>query len=674
MAKQDVSKAETDLLQCMLSRIKLPEDIEEEMERAANQRGYIKSAMLRTDPEAVSTNYVFQFLSSNVADMFPKDPEFSLALRDRLWGQQGPPPHLPVVADTLERMLNFYAEHGSFKHAMRDVVREAYTVPMGVVKLIWHEDFARDPIGARHRDIDEAIARYKRLYESYKAKKFDNESSEYERLVGMADSLRPVAISELNAILGIDEQPLETEIGEDGEVVVTDPRAAELDKVATSKLVQPKYLPDVQTFQYFSYDLVELEDFRWDWNVTRFGDYWNGRWAAHRVRMTANEIIEKYELDEEDADRLCSTEDQDGSNIDSTQKHREDLEDNESDNSLDVWELQDAETRRVYVFTEHFYRFLAEYEPTAVHNGFFTLFPLQFNPVAGEFIGISNVDLQRPLQDEINERRTHEKLYLRATLPRYLASASAFSSAGEMQKVQNLPPFAMMQTDAIEDPNKHIFTIKAGEVNQAWFDLSKPTMELQIMGGRPTSALGGSNPNVTATQTAFSSEQLGGRVAHSQTIFQDFMTSIGTAMAQIILQTTDELEAKYIAGPGAVLPPADRDALFAQLNLKVSSFMNSEPNQDAMLNRYEKLLQIAMMLGRMPNPDVFLKEAFETLKVPLHHGQMFPIQPTAVQGGPESPGPEQGAAGQAMTQMPGMDSVPGRSQTVQDVAAGATQA
>ena len=676
MSKEyEVSKSEAAFLEECRTRIKLPEDVEEEMERAASQRDYLKSCMLRTDAEAVTTNFVYRYLTANLADLFPREPNFSVVPADKIWGPQGIDPMLPVYADTAERFMNFHARVGHFKTSLREVAREALTVPIGILKLVWHEDFTRDPIGIRHyREADELSARYRRLYDAYKAKQFDKDSADYQRLIQLSDSLRPVALESLEEELDIANVPLNVVEFEDGTTLVEDPRLDEIKAVANAKLVPPDKLPIVPTFQRFSYDLVELEDFRWDWNVQRFSNYWACRWVGHRVRMTTEEIIEQFSLSAEEAEKLCKTSDNmDGEN---TQESREDLENNNSSNTIDVWEIQDAETRKVYTFTESFYRFLSIQEPTVTHERFFTLFPLQFGEVPGEFIGISNIDLQRPLQDEINERRTHEKHYLRSVLPTYGVAAGVFST-GDKAKLRNRIPFDMIELETTDNPNQQIFTFKADEVNQNWFDIGRPRMDLELVAGRPVAGIGGTSPGITATQTAFAGEQLGSQVSQNRAIFQDYMTDIGRAMLEILLQTTDEMEIRYVVGPGAAVPTGDRDAFFAQMNLTVSAYMDSEPNKDQMLARFEKFFQLAAAMGMMPNPmSVLPVLASEVLKLPLQASQML-IMPQPMQGGPggpglpaspQSPGPAPGVEGKPMQNTPSMASLPGRAQTVQNAA------
>ena len=671
--KHDVPQSERALLKEFRRRIELPDGIEEEVSRAAGQRDYVTACMLRTAKDAVSTNLVYRYMQANVADMFPRDPNFTVVPADKLWGPQGPPMAVAQESDTLERLLNFHGRTGSFKEQMRALARECYTVPMGICKLIMMEDYSRDPIGVRHnRETDEVVARYERLYKCYKSGDFDKDSADYKRLVDLSDSLRPVAFAELDKQLGLKEAPLNVEqtLDEAGNVVeeVNDPREDEIRKVAESKLVDPQYLPRVQTFMRFGFEVIEIEDFRWDWNITRYEDFWEGRWCAHRVRMTTEQIAEKWSLDEEEVAKLYGTHDD---TDEDPNKFREDIEDPDSERTIDVWEMQDFDTRRVYIFTDDFPRFLDQYEPSTTWSRFFTLFPLQFFPIAGRFLGISPIDLQRPLQDEINERRTQQMQYLRASLPRTLVAAGAFGTDGAMQKVQDMGPFEMLEVALSDNLKDKFYTIKAEEVDRGWFDLNAPMTDLQVVAGRPLAAIGGSTPGVTATQTAFGAEQLSSQTSQNRVLFQDYMTLIGQAMAEMILQTTDTLTAQYIAGPGAFLDPVHQDALLGQVDLVVSTFLDGAIDRDRQLKAIKEALPLLMSMGAMPNAGAWASYIMaELLKLPIPANQAFSFAPPmgAMPPGGGTPGPEQGVDGQPMQGTPTMASLPGNAQRVQDVA------
>ena len=124
----DASKAELALVQEFLDQVKDPDDIELEKNNAANQRGYIKDALMRMESETVSTNYVYEFQTSNIADLFPRDPMARISPRNKMWGPDGTPPEIQAFSDTMEHLINFMlAWHTRGGTSFDQVMKHAYS-------------------------------------------------------------------------------------------------------------------------------------------------------------------------------------------------------------------------------------------------------------------------------------------------------------------------------------------------------------------------------------------------------------------------------------------------------------------------------------------------------------------------------------------------------------------
>ena len=658
---EEVADSERALLQCFCKSLKIPDDVKEELERGADQRAYIKDCMLRTEgASVVSTNYVYRYLTASLADLFPREPQFAVRPRDKMWGPEGPPPEIYAFGTTMQSLLNFKAGR-SFTNFSRAIAREALTVASVWGKLIWHEDYTRDPIGVKHStDFDRVVARYTSMYRQYKAKDFDKDSAKYEELRSLSEAVKQTRLDEIDETLAQD--PVDPEFAD------LDPRVIEARRIAGKTLVDPDDLPEVPVYQEFMFDLVEQEDIRWDWNIKRYENWMDCEYIQHRVRMTVDDVVQKYGVDEKDF-KLRETE---GNVEEDTQEHRNDIENNHSANTIDVWERWDRALGRVFVFCEELDSFLDSYEPMT-WSGFYMLFPLQFNPVAGEFLGISDVDMMRSLQDEINEKRTNGREYISAAMPRFAVSADAFDDSNDLQTIAGSAPFSYVPIKSVEDPNTKIFTFQAPPVDPSFFNPALAVSELEVMAARPTSALGGANPGVTATQTAFSNEQLGGQVAQRRKVFEDYLTLIGSAMIEILLQTMDPLEVQAVCGPVAFWPQDDRQAMLTELDLEVSTNLDNLPNGDQFMERLMGLHQLALSMGRIPNPDLILpKLAREVLKLDIPVEAWYPATPQMLPGmGTPGPAPGAGAGEPGPSQQggtPTMSQLPGNAQTAQNAA------
>ena len=650
------------LLSDFMRRIELPDDVEQELERCADQRAYIMDALLRKDPDAVATHYCYSFMQASMADILPSEPTPIFKPAEKQWGLNGPPPEIIALSDTYTTLVRDTWRQVRFAETAQAFLREALTVPIVWCKLSWYEDIERSPIGARRFDSTiDTLQRYRRLYDEFKAEKFDEEDADYARLERLNESLRMAVLENLDTSMR--EQP----------AGLGDPRLETAEKVAKAQLIDPADVPLPEPYQGINFDLFEAEDVRWDWTVKRYQDWRSCRWISFRTRMTGAEIVERFGLRGEDADKFCTDE-----VTEDTDTFREDVEENNSSNTEDVWELWDRETRTVYVFTKRLKRFLDFYQPTVTVRDWFPCVPFQFNDVAGSFIGLSDVDRMRPLQDEINLRRTNEKKAFKAQLPKLVATPAAFDDE-DLNAIRDADPWEIVRTCTTENPKDHIFAIPMPSVDMSIFDLSKPMMDLQLMGGRPLAGLGGTQPGVTATQSAFAADQLGNLIGMRSLRFKAFLAEIAHKTAELLTLILPPETVTAIAGPAAIWHPAptQREAGFLDLMTDVEVYLNDDPNKDKMLERLERIMSIGQMGGMIPNVAPILSRLMnEVLKMGLSPYQLFiPMMQPGMGGGgmAGTPGPAPGTPGTPQDGVPSTESLPGNAQRVQQQVRTASQ-
>jgi hypothetical protein len=240
---------ESRLVQSLLKRVEeVPHDVLEEMNRAADQRAYFKDSLLRSlGRDVVTTNYVYRYTAALVGDVLARDPTCKISLRDKRWGPEGPPVEMVEYGETQERLANFMGDKGDLRGAMHEVVWDAHSTPLGFVKVIWSEDFHRDPLGAPLRGPQRQNAMYRRMYQEFKDGKFDRDSEEYLVLAELSDALK-----------GVSRDQIDEAIQERGGVEEDDELAVAGKSLLSGGLVNPKYLPDVPLFQSFSYDVIDF--------------------------------------------------------------------------------------------------------------------------------------------------------------------------------------------------------------------------------------------------------------------------------------------------------------------------------------------------------------------------------------------------------------------------------
>jgi hypothetical protein len=341
---------------------------------------------------------------------------------------------------------------------------------------------------------------------------------------------------------------------------------------------------------------------------------------------------------------------------------------------IDVWEVWDIDTRMVYIMIPGVDFFLNKYEPVNTGPQWFPFFYLWFNEMSGHFYAPSDVELQMPLQDELNEIRSHAREYRKATLPRLMIGKGAMSPE-EIAKFEQSHPFQVIEVEKPDDIQKTLQRFEGIDYNPALVSVAEAMMEMQLMAGMPAAGLGGVKTAELATEVAFAKEQLYTQLDRKKYAFNTFLGRIFTEMATIIYRSLPYENAVAIAGPGCVFPQTleEREALFVELALEVKTSPTGKPNVKEELEHLNMVSQIMQAHGMQMNPLFMAARLSEILGVNTDFQSLVaaiaPPAPPAggraaggdkppAPGGPV-PGPSAGMPGKGMQAAPIPQQLPG---------------
>jgi hypothetical protein len=329
MPTDEEHQSESDFIRQLEAEVAVPQDLRDWYEtKWAEDRKYVATLQRQQDSaNAVVTNFVLRTQHSLVSNIYPRDPRPRLQPAEWIPAQESEvapeapygdplaiyPPGYTNYVRAQEIVVDKQQTMGGLKEVTRAAIQDALTLPIAVVKLRWQEDYARDPIGYGQRDPKNvAISRYALLKDAYDDGEFTDDDAQYYELKELAEAVKRPMAEQLSVTL--QETPPEPETDILGQPTGPDPRVAELERLADPEyLPSPDELPQIPHYQGFSFEGIDPEDWRFDWNITRPEDIYSAWWMSHRVYMSPSEIGERWALDPEKLNQIRNASAEDSS-------------------------------------------------------------------------------------------------------------------------------------------------------------------------------------------------------------------------------------------------------------------------------------------------------------------------------------------------------------------------
>ncbi len=423
-------------------------------------------------------------------------------------------------------------------------------------------------------------------------------------------------------------------------------------------------LPQVPVFMGFNLDPVQPEDIRFDWDITRPEDIYQAHWMAHQVYMSCDEI-RRMDPDYDETDHeYAPAKDGTTRGQDTKPDDRSDLEDPMLNGRRAVWELWDRDLFRRYVWVQGCDEFLIDEAPKVTWRRFFPFAMIAFNRVTGKVIPLSDVRLQMPHQDEINQKRTHEREAQKAAYPRYIVPKGTLKN-DEKAKIEEAVPYAVIELDRADDVNKYLKELATSfKFDPKLYDTSKAEREMEYVAGISQAAAGQTGGSTTATEAAIADQSMGVQSDYRKTVVEDFIGLVYTMMADMAIVAFPEANVKELVGPGAVWPALDRENLWRSMQIEIVPGSSGAPDHQKEFTFWSNFSGLVTSLGQTPNGIYILQQCIRALGAPIDLSKaiidpMLVMQAQAkgipIPGAPPpgGPGPSSGGANNAPQPGPG---------------------
>lgn len=648
-------------------RVEGPEDFKTEMSRWQDMREYVHTdAMLLDEEDAIGTNFIYRNQDALMALIAPKDPAPRVLPRKWLppMGTEGVPvsypPDVLTYGKTHEILLDRQQEQAGLPLIVEGAAQDAITLPMAWIKMRLQEDFQLDPVGyGRHNDQLDTLKRYERLRRDFDEGVFTESMAEFNELKQLNNMIKAFVLDDMEAKIAEAEQLLYDDatgapvLDDNDQPVYTGAEdiQAQIDALMADpdQLIELSQLPEIAHYVGYTFQQVDPEDIRWDWNIRRPEDLRFAQWMAHRVWMTESAIREKWPVKEEDL-RTAARFSQDGYSItlkdsadddpelggkDEEERNRgygETEDEQRRGETLAVWEYWDRVQGRVFRFVQGTGKFLDSYVPVALPSRFFPFFLVTYNRATGRLWGVCDTDLQAPLQDESNRTRTWQREAQKSAHPRWMVTRGLLRPS-EKRRFEEALPYSLTEVERADEIQKAVFPIVPPEYNPALYDRSATIMEMQQMAGIPNAALGAGNPGMTATSDAITNQQLGNQIGRRQRVLERLYKDIYQAMMEINAQVLPEANVAEIVGPGYVWPPLDRQQILTNFVLEIESTLDDVQTRQQELKAWLDLSQITQNMGLPLHPVPITKKLMELMGVRDNLGTYMDVMAMLPGGG-----------------------------------------
>ncbi len=597
----------------------------------------------------VATNYIFQFQGLHKAQLFARNPKMEVKPRKRL-GTVAPAIRQLLIdfGASVELLTDDFLRDAGLREIVTGAIQDADTCIVAILKMTWHSDPDRDPLG-NYRAVDfkgqlaeiADLLQQKALDANFMATAQGARLVELTALCGnqlQNEQWREIAYPETVAVtntpapaapgmppdpaapgtLSAETLPFTLPVGPN------DPRLSRWN----GEKIEQVDIDAIPAFREFMFDSVLPEDMIVDGAIYQPEKIYSARFMTQRVYMDETEIRVTFAIPREHGlfegttsdDIFASADDssRDGEGDKGAGERDEGTKAAMRGDKYAVWERWDRTTGLVYHWIEGAQTFLRKDRPTIKTKRFFPFYFLQFNRVSRRLLGISNVQLGRPLQNEINLVRTHKRQAKRAAYDMHVYEHDLFDE-DETRRLRSRPPGGWISTKkSVEELKAKIMTM-TGSYRPELHEVMDERQELSTVMGAPAAAQGMTKGGAdTATEASIADQAMDLRTDYERWILEtQLLTPIYQDAAQIVVQAVPEEVAKARGGPGVVWPLVSREQLWSNLQLEIVGGSTGKPNQDRELAKIEKAVGIYTSSGasmmRPINPTALAGQLLSTL-------------------------------------------------------------
>ena len=608
---QEADASEIALIAEFNELVKTPEFLRDSFEQMKEDRAYVAEELVGAkNQDTVVVNQVLKNQQTVVSNLGLNDPKAACKILPQAGGLVDPA--MTGMAETMELFLNRMIQQTRLPEIMEGAAQDAQTNGIAWLKVSIQEDFLKDPVGQnRFNDQQENVAEYLRLKEAFAADEFTSDSADAQKLkdldhtlkVWMADRIiaQPPMVPQtvLDPITGVASEQMVPD--------PTDPRTVRKSAIIDGQELDLLGCPELERYLGFSVDQLLPEDVRWDWSIKRPEELRKGAWMAYRAYLSKEDIAARFALEPAEF-KSITVYATDGSKTDRKwglmgPDDRTDLESSQIGDRCAVWTMEHKVLGRRYVWVDGVKRFLASEVFQAVGANPFSLFPLYFNRVSGRALPLSDVRLQRDLQNEYNLLRTHDRQGRRASYPYVVISAGA-ADQDDIAALENRDPFQAVMLKKADDVAKYLKEFAGAPYSPGTYDTGKVVADMQMMANVPLTGMGVQGEGKVATDLTLANQGMNKAISRRQNQMNRTFSDLLEWMGQVAVKVFPADNIKAMCGMQSIWLALSAEQLSINFQIEVQGAVSGPPDFAGKMQFWTAFPDILMKLQSVPGINV----------------------------------------------------------------------
>jgi hypothetical protein len=507
-------------------------------------RDYYRGKMPGTTA-LVRTNLIFSTIATLYPQIYAKNPDISFSPAESVSDDDYD--DIKAYGKTAETIVSrMLLREANLKEKGKALIRATMLCEVGWLKVTYQKDIREDPqVMSRMNDIQDNIERLKAKMAAAEGLEGDEDlkMAELNQQIGALESQVETVVSS-----GLVVDKLMTE-----DVFVLDPTVRDFFEYRNSSAIAQRVWMDEEKFET-----------NFKRKPTKQATKWSGKSAAAAAKS------------------------ENGSST-TIAKDRE-------ESFAAVFEIWDKDANCVYTWCQGEEGWCREpFTPQIIGRRWYPFFGLCFNPVDGEFYGISDVELLIKLQEEYNQTREKFAEHRKYSIPIRVVRAGGSLTPEDVDLINKAQPgdTVVIGGDSSVPLKNDIDSLQGPPIDPALYDVQGIRADIEMVSGASDAARGMVLQAKTATEAEIMQQGLASRTAERQDTIEDLIQEMGTYSIEILTGELEIAEVQRYAGSKAVWPlDKNVDRVFDVLNLDIRAGSTGKPNKNKERDQWIELMPI----------------------------------------------------------------------------------
>jgi hypothetical protein len=522
----------------------------------------------------VRVNYCLKNVQQTVAMLVPDDHDFEWKPVPEIGKENEVSPIDQRFADTLKAEVKRHLEEIRWQDVIQGYAQDAVSFRIACLKVTYDANYLGSPVSANQEDPDvqQNVQRLRVLVEDHARRVFTDQDARFEEMLELRDAL-----------------------GVEGEL---------------------------ETWAGIAAESIPLDCIRWDSTVRDIDRIHRARWISHDVLMTGDELRAKFPyrdngdgtwegIHPDDIERLTTGQASQNRILGDTFWTTQTMAG--AGTSAQASPQSEAQARRflvrevwirgdgcVLTLVESLEYPAAKWAPVRTPSCWYPFRFFRFNRVQGTVYGISDVEMQRDIQNRINSKKSDEEKSRWLSLVRWAYDTQLIDEQ-EAIKLKNINPGEIKGINAQGQKLEDVIMALAMEFMPEAFDTAKDEQDMRQMASLPEQIQGVTGRATFATEVDAAMEGAAISSNARMSSFRREMEATYHMIAELLCQELTPEQAKQDCGAGAFWPVVHSEDDGKRLYAEITAMVDQELAMQKEAAQFE-----ASWTGQEymePNPD-----------------------------------------------------------------------